>query len=62
MIGNKFGGIMITMFVVIPLIVIIHEILSWINPLIKKFSKISRAEAKGRQLGEIIESNQMPSP
>lgn len=61
MIENKFWGIIITMLVVIPLIIIIHEILSWINPLIKKFSKVSRAEAKGRQLGEIIESNEMPS-
>tara|TARA_Y100000310_G_scaffold220441_1_gene221964 strand:- start:1329 stop:1688 length:360 start_codon:yes stop_codon:yes gene_type:complete len=61
MIENKFWGIILTMFIIIPLIIIIHEVISWINPIIKKFSEVSRAEAKGRQLGEVIESNQIPS-
>ena len=55
MVEHKFWGIILTIFIIIPLIIIIHEALSWIEPLIKKYSQVSRAEAKGRKLGDIIE-------
>ena len=55
---NSFGGIILTMFVIIPIIILIHEALDWLNPLIKKYSQVSRAEAKGRQLGSAIQSTE----
>lgn len=57
-ITHKGYGILIAIFVVIPIIFIIHQILSWIAPLIKKYSKISRAEAKGRVFGDILSKEQ----
>jgi hypothetical protein len=53
-INNKGWGIFLTIVIIIPLIIIIHEVLGWISPIIKKYSQVSRAEAKGRQLGKLI--------
>ncbi len=36
-------------------IVILHEIFSWAEPILKKYSEVSRAEAKGRMLRAKIE-------
>jgi hypothetical protein len=55
MIANKALGIFLTMVVVIPILFIIHQIFSWLEPMIKKYSQVSRAEAKGRMLGRAIE-------
>lgn len=41
--------------IIIIIIIAIHEALSWIKPIIKKLSKISRAEAKGRMLKRKME-------
>jgi len=54
---NTTWGIIFTMFVVIPIIFLIHELIDWISPVIKKYSQVSKAEAKGRKLGDIIEQS-----
>jgi len=56
-IAHKTWGTYIVAGIIVILIVIIHEILSWGKPLIKKYSEVSRAEAKGRMLNTKIQNN-----
>ncbi len=55
---NNFWGTVFLSFSVIIIIFIITELLGWLGPVIKKYSKLSRAEAKGRMLRAIIRNNE----
>jgi hypothetical protein len=57
MIDNPIGGVVLTIFVVFPIAFLIYEGLSWIGPIIEKYSKESRAGAKGRMIGRNIRIN-----
>jgi len=53
---NKVPGILITILIIIPALIIIHELLSIIKPILEKYSKVSRAEAGGRAINNSKEN------
>ncbi|MEA3248712.1 MAG: hypothetical protein U9Q73_03345 [Nanoarchaeota archaeon] len=54
MIENKFWGPILTILIVFPIFFIIWQFFDLIEPIIKKYSQVSRAEAKGRMIGRAI--------
>jgi len=54
--NRGFWAIFVGIFIIIG-IFIIHEVLSWAEPLIKKYSQVSRAEAKGRMMKTKMEES-----
>ncbi|MBS3087768.1 hypothetical protein J4226_04185 [Candidatus Pacearchaeota archaeon] len=54
---NKVPGIIITIFIIIPILFVIHEIFDFLEPIIKKHSQVSKAESKGRLLNSAIEKS-----
>jgi hypothetical protein len=57
MVEHKVMGIIFTMFVIIPLGFILHEILSYLKPFMERYSKVSRAEATGRRFNEAMKKS-----
>ena len=54
---NNFWGTIFISFAVVVAIFVVNEIFSWIEPIAKKLSQISRAEAKGRLISDNINNN-----